>query len=109
MAISFHCECGKEFLTKDEESGRCVTCPRCQRELILPRPTLIPQDDFASFHEFGPSHMSGKGIAIWATNGFEQSKPDTPRIVQSRRDCRVGLPDGRRDQGMGQEGLGSSG
>ena len=63
MAISFHCECGKEFLTNDEESGRHVKCPGCKRELIVPRPTLMPQDDFASFHEFAQSHMSGKGIA----------------------------------------------
>jgi len=27
-------------------------------------------------------NLSGKGLR-WATNGFEQSKPDTPRIVQS--------------------------
>jgi hypothetical protein len=63
VAIIFRCECGKEFLTRDEESGRCMTCPGCQRELIVPRPTLIPQDDFASFHDFGSARTSGKAIA----------------------------------------------
>jgi DNA-directed RNA polymerase subunit RPC12/RpoP len=63
VAISFHCECGKEFLASDEESGRRMKCPGCQREVIVPPPKPPAEGDFSSFREPSSTRTSGKAIA----------------------------------------------
>jgi prepilin-type processing-associated H-X9-DG protein len=63
MAIVVRCECGKELRTRDENAGKRARCPACQRELIVPQPTPLLDEEFAPFHEIGPTQTSGKAIA----------------------------------------------
>jgi Protein of unknown function (DUF1559)/Domain of unknown function (DUF4190) len=63
VAIVFHCECGKELLASSEESGCRTQCPRCQRELNVPRPKCPPEGVVTALHEFDSIAMSGKAIA----------------------------------------------
>ncbi|MFI5459742.1 MAG: DUF1559 domain-containing protein [Isosphaerales bacterium] len=63
MAIVLRCECGNEFQTRDENAGRPVRCPVCQRELFIPQPKLPPDGEFAEFDDDRPSRTSGKAIA----------------------------------------------
>ena len=40
MAITFTCECGKEFRAKDELAGRREICPACRREFVITAPEV---------------------------------------------------------------------
>jgi len=63
VAIVVRCECGKELKTRDENAGRRARCPSCQRELILPQPKPLPEEEFAPVHEFRLPETSGKAVA----------------------------------------------
>jgi prepilin-type processing-associated H-X9-DG protein len=63
VAILFQCECGKEFQTGDEDAGRRARCPACKRELIVPQPKPVFDDELGTLHEPGPRPTSGKAIA----------------------------------------------
>jgi len=63
VAIIVRCECGKEFQTRDENAGRRTRCPACQRELIIPQPKFVADDELAPVFDYGPSATSGKAIA----------------------------------------------
>ncbi len=63
VAILFRCECGKEFQTGDEDAGRHARCPVCKRELIVPQPKPLFEDEFATRREAGPRPLSGKALA----------------------------------------------
>jgi prepilin-type processing-associated H-X9-DG protein len=63
MAIVVRCECGKELRTKDENAGMRARCPACQRELIVPQPEPVFDEEFAPLHESHPTTTSGKAIA----------------------------------------------
>ncbi len=45
--IHFECECGKQLQTRDENAGKLVLCPACQRQLTVPQsePTAIPSEE----------------------------------------------------------------
>jgi putative intracellular protease/amidase len=53
--------------------------------------------------------LSGKKVAILATNGFEQSEREVPRDRLIKAGATVDVLLGWwRDQGMGQKGLGAA-
>jgi prepilin-type processing-associated H-X9-DG protein len=58
MAVIFHCECGKEFLTSVDDVGRRVTCSVCRRELTVPQPKPLADGDYSK------QRLSGRGISI---------------------------------------------
>ena len=55
--------------------------------------------------------LNGKKIAILATNGFEQAELEVPRDRLKKAGATVDVVSlaARRDQGLGQKGLGSAG
>jgi hypothetical protein len=63
MAIVVRCECGKELRTRDENAGRRARCPACQRELIVPKPEVLPDSEFVALDELAPRRTSGKAVA----------------------------------------------
>jgi prepilin-type processing-associated H-X9-DG protein len=63
VAINFRCECGKEFQTDDEDAGRRARCPACKRELVVPQPKPVFDDEFGSLPQLGPPQTSGKAVA----------------------------------------------
>jgi prepilin-type processing-associated H-X9-DG protein len=62
VAILVACQCGQQFQTKDENAGRRAQCPDCGRELVVPKPGLVPGDDFAAMEPTG-TITSDKAIA----------------------------------------------
>ena len=50
MAIVVRCECGHDFQTGVENAGRRVRCPVCQRELVVPQPKHLPDDELAELN-----------------------------------------------------------
>jgi hypothetical protein len=36
MAITFRCECGKQYRAKDEDAGHGMICMKCRRETFVP-------------------------------------------------------------------------
>ncbi len=42
MAISFTCECGKEFAAREELAGKTGICPACNRKFVVPGGALPP-------------------------------------------------------------------
>jgi len=63
VAIIVRCDCGKEFQTRDENAGRRTRCPACQRELIIPQPKYVAEEELAPAYDYGPTETSGKAIA----------------------------------------------
>ncbi|GAC1464026.1 MAG: hypothetical protein NVSMB9_02220 [Isosphaeraceae bacterium] len=61
MAILVICQCGQEFQTKDENAGRRAVCPDCRRELLVPKPDRVADDDFVGL-EPRKTATSGKAI-----------------------------------------------
>ena len=56
MPISVTCECGSEFLTRDDNAGRRAMCPDCGREMTVPTPTPSPpRDDVLVISEAAPA------------------------------------------------------
>jgi len=63
VAIIVRCDCGKEFQTRDENAGRHARCPACQRELIIPQPKFVAEDELAPVFDYVAPQTSGKAIA----------------------------------------------
>jgi len=42
MSILVHCECGRQFKTRDEHAGRRAKCPNCGQLLTVPGYALSP-------------------------------------------------------------------
>ena len=76
MAILVTCECGKQFQTGDECTGRRARCPNCGREMIIPgadptpysNPYAVPKASLSGNPDFATAgyvepRTSGKAIA----------------------------------------------
>jgi hypothetical protein len=75
MAINITCECGKQFLAKDEYAGKRAVCPSCRRELVLPLPE-------APAH-VKPSDPPSRDVA--PSTQTTNAKPSPPPLSASRR------------------------
>ena len=62
MAILVTCACGQQFQTREENAGRRARCPDCGRELIVPKPGALSDEDFAGLEPV-TTITSGKAIA----------------------------------------------
>jgi hypothetical protein len=62
LAIFVSCQCGARFQTRDENAGRRAACPECDRELVIPEPKPLTEDDRAALERLG-TVTSGRATA----------------------------------------------
>jgi hypothetical protein len=65
VTISLTCDCGCQFKTAEANVGQRVRCPNCGRELGVPKPSLLLDDEWIPFKP-KLTVTSGKVIASLA-------------------------------------------
>jgi prepilin-type processing-associated H-X9-DG protein len=63
VSILVVCECGQQFVTPEENSGREARCSDCGRAITVPPPFALADDEALRFEFVGSPPRSGKAIA----------------------------------------------
>jgi prepilin-type processing-associated H-X9-DG protein len=69
VAILVSCVCGRQFQTEEGNAGRRARCPVCRRELVVPKPRPVAEDEVSALDPI-LYPTSGKATAGFALGIF---------------------------------------